>query len=106
MPSNNFQFGYCALYQIGEKQQHQFAASYSPANPREVVNVSYIGKPSQRLQLFTELKGSSQGSEFLAGFKLKFLEGAITGYMNSQMKFFANYAKSLEGGAMRLEFNS
>ena len=47
-----------------------------------------------------------QSSEFLSGFRLKFLEGSITGYMTSGMKCFATYAKSLEGNAMKLEFNT
>ena len=74
---------------------------------KETLNFSYIGKPGKRLQLFTELKGSMAGSsEYLAGFKLKFLEGSITGYMTSKMKAYGTYAKNVEGGAMRLEFNS
>lgn len=73
---------------------------------KDNVNLSYITKPSKRLQLFAELKGNSQNSDFLAGFKLKFMEGAITGYMTSGMKTFAQYSKSLEGGNMKLDFNT
>lgn len=52
---------------------------------RDAFNFSYIGKPSQKLQLFSELKGKLDGSssDYLAGFKLKFLEASITGYMTS-----------------------
>ena len=73
--------------------EHQFAFSYSPMQQRETWNLSYIGKPSKRLQLFSELKGKLDGntSEFLAGFKMKFMEGAITGYMTSGGKAFATY---------------
>jgi len=45
-------------------------------------------------------------SEFLSGFRMRFMEGTITGYMNSNWVAWATYAKNLEGGAMRLEFNS
>jgi hypothetical protein len=69
-------------------------------------NLSYIAKPSKRLQLFSELKGSSQSSEFLAGFKIKFIEGSVTGYMNSNFKAYSSYSKSLEGGNMKLDFNT
>jgi hypothetical protein len=101
-------FGYCALLQLGDKMQHQFAAAYSPMNPKEPVNVSYVGKPSQRLQLFTELKGKFDGgsSEFLAGFRLKFLEGSITGFMNSNLKAYATYAKTVEQNVIKMEFNT
>jgi hypothetical protein len=60
------------------------------------------------LQLFTELKGKfdRESSEFSTGFKLKFMEGSVTGYMTSQMRFFATYMKALEGGAMQMEFNT
>jgi hypothetical protein len=103
-------FGYAAYYQIGDKMQHQFAASYSPMQQQDTINLSYIAKPSKRLQLFTEWKGSfdksNPSSDLTTGFRLKFMEGTITGYMNSKMKAFATYAKSLEGNAMKLEFNT
>ena len=91
-------FGYCAFLQLGEKMAHQFAASYSPMHPKESVNLSYVGKPSQRLQLFTELKGKFESgtSDLMAGFRLKFAEGAITGFMTSNWKAYATYSKSLE----------
>ena len=55
-------FGYCGLYQIGDKNEHQFSACYNPGgNPKENFNLSYMGKPSQRLQLFSELKGKVDG---------------------------------------------
>ena len=70
--------------------------------------LAYIAKPSKRLQLFTELKGKfdRESSEFSSGFKLKFMEGSVTGYMTSQMRFYATYMKALEGGAMQMEFNT
>ena len=54
-------------------------------------------KPSQRLQLFSELKGSFDGSSshFMAGFRLRFLQGAITGYMDTKMKLCSTFTKSI-----------
>jgi len=34
------------------------------------------------------------------------MEGTITGYMTSNMKLFATYSKSLEGGNMKMDFNT
>jgi len=72
------------------------------------INVSYIGRPSQRLQLFSELKGKLDGnsSDMLAGFKIKFLEGAITGYMTSKGKAHGTYTKSVEQNAIKLDFQT
>ena len=69
--------------------------------------MSYVGRPSQRLQLFTELKGKfdAGSSEFLAGFRLKFLEAAITGFMTSNLKAYATYNKTVES-VIKLEFNT
>ena len=72
------------------------------------INISYVGRPSQRLQLFTELKGKLDGasSDFLAGYKIKFPEGAITGYMTSKGKAYGTYTKSVEQNAIKLDFLS
>ena len=61
-------------------------------------NVSYVGKPSQRLSLFSELKFKLDGntSEYTGGAKLKFKDAAITGYMTSKMKAHGTYEKQIE----------
>lgn len=61
--------------------------------------------------MFTELKGKVEGltpvqTDYLGGFRLKFTEGMITGYMTSKMLAFGTYQKVLEGGAYKVEFNS
>jgi hypothetical protein len=60
--------------------------------------------------MFMEMKGKMDGSpgasEVLAGFKHKFMEGNITGYMTSNMKTFATYSKSMEGGNLKMDFNT
>lgn len=103
------EFGYAGMYSIGDKKNHQFALGYSPMVQRENFSLSYINRISQRLSLFCELKGSPESagdSEFVGGFRMKFQEGVITGYMNSKAVAWGTYAKSIEGNAMRLEFNS
>jgi hypothetical protein len=99
------QFGYAGYYQIGNKMEHQFSASYSPMQQKDNFNAAYVAKPSKRLQMFTEFKGNEQSSEFLAGFRIKFMEGNITGYMTSGMKAYATYVKNVEN-FLKLEFNS
>ena len=57
--------------------------------------------------MFCELKGSpGAGSDFGGGFRMKFQEGLITGYMHSNLVAYSTYAKSIEGNALRLEFNT
>jgi hypothetical protein len=101
-------FGYCAYLQLGDKMQHQFAGAYSPMNPKEPINFSYVARPSQRLQLFTELKGKfdAGASDYLAGFRLRFAEGSITGFMTSNMKAYATYSKTVEQNVIKMDFNT
>lgn len=104
-------FGYSAFYQLGEKNEHQFAACYNPATPKENFFLSYLHKPSNRLSLFTELKGKTESyvptqTDYTSGFRMKFSEGMITGYMSSKLKAYATYMKQLEGGMGKLEVNT
>jgi len=57
--------------------------------------------------LFSELKGKLDGSssEAMGGFKVRFMEGAVTGYINSQMKVYSTYEKRMEGN-LKFELNS
>ena len=55
--------------------------------------------------MFTELKFGG-GSSFLSGFRLRFPTAAITGYVDSKMKTYATYTKSMEEGALNLDFHS
>ena len=65
---------------MGEKNKHQFAFGYNPMAPKDAIQIAYLTKPSQRLQLFSELKCSFDwsSSQFMAGFRLRFLQGFIT----------------------------
>jgi hypothetical protein len=61
--------------------------------------------------LFSELKGKTDGfvpqtTDYMSGFKLKFAEGAVTGYMTSKLQAYGIYTKVMEGGAYKMEFNS
>lgn len=66
--------------------------------PSEAIHLAYLTKPSQRLHLFSELKGSFDGksSKFTSGFRLSFLQGKITGYMDSDLKLYSTFTKSLD----------
>lgn len=70
------------------------------------MTVGYIGRPSKRLTLFTELKGSGEGfSETAAGFRMKFLEGMLTGTITSAFKASSVYKHFIEG-MLALQFSS
>lgn len=59
---------------------------------KETITFGYVGKPSKRLTLFTELKGSLDGfSDTLAGFRVRFLEGMVTGTITSSFKATSVY---------------
>jgi len=79
-------FAYCLFYQTGEKNRHQFAFGYNPMAPNDSIQLAYLTKPSQRLHLFSEIKGAFDGknSVFTTGFRLSFLQGKITGYVTSK----------------------
>ena len=65
-------------------------------------------KNSKRLTTFLELKAKSDltSSECIGGFKMKFVQGSIVGYATSAGKFFCTYGKTLEGGTLRVDFNT
>ena len=64
---------------------------------KETMTFGYVGRPSKRLTLFTELKGSMDGfSDTLAGFRVRFLEGLITGTFSSSFKATSVYRHQIE----------
>lgn len=88
-------FCYGATY---AKEIHQYFFQYHPLARKETLTVGYVGRPSKRLTLFTELKGSGEGfSETTAGFRVKFLEGMLTGSISSSMKATSIYKHFIEG---------
>lgn len=73
---------------------------------KETLSFGYVGRPSRRLTLFTELKGSLDGfSDTLLGFRVKFLEGLITGTISSSFKATSVYRRYVENMFM-LQFVS
>ena len=93
---------------MGDGNKHQFALGYNPMAPKDAIQLAFLTKPSQRLQLFSELKGSFDGSSslFLAGFRLRFLQGSITGYMDTKYKLCSTFTKSTdETAAMPLKMD-
>ena len=70
------------------------------------MTVGYVGRPSKRLMLFTELKGSAEGfSDTTVGFRVKFMEGMLTGTMSSSFKATSIYKHYVEN-IFQLQFSS
>lgn len=75
---------------------HSFYASYVPYN-KEAFQLGYIGKPSKRLCLFSELRGTASGqSDSIVGFRVKFMEGMLTGTLTTSGKASAVYKHYIE----------
>ena len=63
-----------------------------PIARKETLSLGYVGRPSKRLTLFTELKGSLEGfSDTMVGFRVRFLEGVVTGTLSSSFKATSVY---------------
>jgi hypothetical protein len=64
---------------------------------KETLSLGYVGRPSRRLVLFSELKGSMDGfSDTILGFRVKFLEGLVTGTFSSSFKATSVYRRVVE----------
>jgi hypothetical protein len=64
---------------------------------KETLSIGYVGRPSRRLTLFSELKGSMEGfSDTTLGFRVKFLEGIVTGTFSSSFKATSVYKRVVE----------
>lgn len=100
-------FAYCGLYQTGANNRHQLAVGYNPMSPKDAISVAFLTKPSQRLQLFSELTGdfNGQSSRFLAGFRLRFLQGSVTGYMDSAWKCCSTFTTSMPESGIPLKID-
>jgi hypothetical protein len=96
-------FCYGGVYTDG---MHQYFAQYHPLARKETLNFGYVGKPSKRLTLFTELKGSMEGfSDTTAGFRVRFMEGMVTGSISSSFKATSVYKHFVEN-ILQLTFSS
>ena len=68
-----------------------------PLARKETLSFGYVGKPSRRLTLFSELKGSTEGfSDTTLGFRVKFMEGVVTGTFSSSFKATTTYKKFID----------
>lgn len=77
-----------------------------PIARKETLSFGYVGRPSKRLTLFTELKGSMEGfSDTLVGFRVRFLEGMLTGTFSSSFKATSIYKHYVQNLFM-LQFSS
>lgn len=81
-------WSYVAKYNY---ERASFFAQYSPMTP-EKFNFGVVGKPSQRLNLFSEFKILNDNrSECVSGFRTRFQEGMITGSFSSSGKAISVY---------------
>lgn len=77
---------------------HNFFFQYIPMGRKEDFNFGYLGRLTKKLNLFAELKGSMEGnSETLLGYRLRFQESNITGFINTQWKASTIYKRSIAG---------
>lgn len=87
-------------------ENHQFFAQYIPIARKETLSLGYVGRPSKRLTLFSELKGSFDGfSDTALGFRVRFLEGMLTGTFSSAFKATSTYKHYVEN-ILQLQFTS
>lgn len=95
-------FCYAANYNL---DIHSFYAQYFPLARKETLSFGYVGRPSKRLNLFTELKGSPQDgfSDTVLGFRAKFMEGMVTGTLSSSFKATSTYKRYIEN-FLQLQF--
>ena len=88
------------------RKLHEFYAQYFPLARKETLSFGYVGRPSKRLTLFTELKGSPDGfSDTVLGFRAKFMEGVVTGTISSSFKATSTYKRFIEN-MLQLQFVS
>ena len=96
-------FCYAANY---NQDIQSFYAQYFPLARKETLSFGYVGKPSKRLTLFTELKGSPDGfSDTVLGFRAKFMEGMVTGTLSSSFRATSTYRRIVEN-LLSLQFIS
>ena len=74
-------------------------------NQKESLTLGYVGKPSRRMTLFAEMKGSQDISDTLVGCRLKFQDAQLTGTFTSSFKAACQYKHMLEG-VVPLQFSS
>lgn len=80
-------------YKFGDST---FFASYSPMTP-EMINLGVVGKPGNRLNLFSEFKILQDNrSDLVTGFRTRFSEGMLTGSLSSSGKAVSIYKHYLQ----------
>lgn len=80
----DFVFNYGFKY---TKDNHTILGQYIPIAKKDSINLGYVNRLSNKLNLFTEMRASPEGfSESTFGFKLRFHSGIVTGTVNTQLK--------------------
>ena len=75
-------------------QANTVLAAFNPTHPQEKILLGIVSRPSRRLSLFAELKaGPDNKTDFLAGYRVNFQEGTLTGTMTSGFKATSVYRR-------------
>ena len=87
-------FSYCGRYDF---ENTSIIAAYSPVHPHEKLLLGVIGRPSRRLNIFGEFKADpTNKTDFLGGFRMKFMEGMVTGTLTTSGKATSVYKRFVE----------
>jgi len=86
-------WSYLGKYKYGNST---FFTQYSPMTP-EKFNFGVVGKPGNRLNLFSEFKILQDNrSDVVTGFRARFQEGMITGHISTSGKAVSIYKHYLQ----------
>ena len=88
------------IYNYGFKYSNEnqtFLGQYIPIAKKDAITLGYINRLSNRLNLFSEFRGSPEGfSESLLGFRLRFNSGVVTGTFNTGFRMTSSILLSLD----------
>ena len=84
-------FGYCAKMNFN-KDKNTLIGNFNPLHPYDRYSVGLIGRPSRRLNIYTDIKGDMANNlETSFGFRTKFSGGTVSGNFGLSGKSSANY---------------
>ena len=90
----DFVFSYGMKY---TKDFHTILAQYIPISRKDSISIGYVTRPSNKINLFTELKGSLDGvNESIYGMRLRFNSGQVTGTISSKFRMTSSIMLIME----------
>lgn len=88
-------WGYTGKY---EKDGHLLMFEYNELNPQNKLNIGAIGRPSKKLNLFSQFTlDAANKSDCLVGFRSKFRSTMLTSSMSSNGKVTSTFRAPLAG---------